>query len=234
MKNYCLIVVAFLALNLFYSCGEKTKTPVKVEEKVKKEAPKKVVPKIKKEKKTPKKLPKITYEFLEQYGKDNPETKIKLITRFGDIYVTLFKDTPLHRASFLFLAKEGYFDTTSFHRIVEDFIIQGGNSDNEQTVRYRTELKNYRILPEFRKNRKHKRGALAIARSWDNNPKKLSTPFEFYFILSPKGEHHLDGEHTVFGQVTKGFDVMDKISKVKVDRDEWPYEDVDIKIEILE
>ena len=77
--------------------------------------------------------PKITQknvvDFLTEYGKKNPETKVKISTRLGDIVIDLYEDTPLHRANFIYLVKQGYFNETFFHRIVPDFIIQGGNSD---------------------------------------------------------------------------------------------------------
>ncbi|WP_196895129.1 peptidylprolyl isomerase [Aureivirga marina] len=232
-KNHFHKIVFISLFLIFISCGENTNQE-KVKENIHKTEIQKQEKKKIQEEIIKKESLEISYEFLEQYGKDNPETKLRIKTRLGDIDVTLFEDTPIHRASFIFLVKEGYFDTTSFHRVVEEFIIQGGDSDNKRTAEMRKKFQQYRILPEFRKNRKHKQGALAAARSWNNNPKKLSTPFEFYIVLSPKGEHHLDGEHTVFGQVTKGFDVIEKISKVKVDREEWPFVDVHMKIEILE
>ena len=93
---------------------------------------------------------------------------------------------------------------------------------------------NYLLKPEFRKNRKHKYGALAAARQWKKNPNKLSSPFEFYMVHSRKGAHHLNNEHTVFGEVISGFKTLDKISKVKVGVDEWPVDDIKMTISILD
>ncbi|MEE9350266.1 MAG: peptidylprolyl isomerase [Flavobacteriaceae bacterium] len=170
--------------------------------------------------------------YFTEYGKQNKETQVIFITRHGDITIKLYKNTPLHRASFIFLTKIGYFSTTCFHRVVNGFIAQGGNSENRETVNIRNKYKHYTLPPEFRKNRKHKRGALAIARDWEDNPKKLSTPFEFYFIQS-KGEHHLNNEHTVFGEVIKGMHVIDRIVKEDVDVDEWPFTDVLIEAKVI-
>ncbi len=175
---------------------------------------------------------KNTVAFFTAYGNENPETKVRFTTRLGDIDIQLFKDTPLHRANFIFLVKKGYFDTTCFHRVVPNFIAQGGNSEDFKTSNFRNKYKNYRLPPEFRKNHKHERGSIAIARDWDNNPQKLSTPFEFYITV--KSEPHLNFEHTVFGKVIKGMDVVDKITKVKRGKDDWPNEDIFIKAEILD
>ncbi len=175
-----------------------------------------------------------TVAFLTAYGKENPETVILIETRLGNIKIRLYRNTPLHRASFIFLTKTGYFSTTCVHRIVEDFVVQGGNSEDPKTRRYRSKYKSYSVPSEFRKNRKHKYGALAAARDWDNNPNKRSTPFEFYFIQDKNGGFHLDGEHTVFGEITSGFDTLEKIAKLKVGNDEWPIIDVCFKFTILE
>ena len=171
--------------------------------------------------------------FLEKYGALNPETHLVIKTRLGDIGLRLYEDTPLHRASFVFLAKVGYFDTTCFYRVVPDFIIQGGESERLDTQRYKARYMRYKIPPEFRNNRRHKYGAIALARDWVNNPQKKSTAFEFYIVQNRKGAHHLDGEHTVFGEVTYGFETIDRIVNLKAGSDEWPLEDVFMKIEVV-
>lgn len=175
-----------------------------------------------------------TEVFLEAYGKENLETKVIIKTRFGDIKLRLFEDVPIHRANFIFLTKMGYFNSTVIYRVAKNFVIQGGNSDNLLTRKQRSKYGNYLIKPEFRKNRTHKFGALAAARDWEDNPQKLSSPFEFYIVQKKSGAHHLDGEHTVFGEVISGFETMEKISKVKVGLDEWPIEEIKLTIEILD
>lgn len=176
---------------------------------------------------------KNTVAFLEKYGALNPETHLVIKTRLGDIGLRLYEDTPLHRASFVFLAKVGYFDTTCFYRVVPDFIIQGGESERLDTQRYKARYMRYKIPPEFRDNRRHKYGAIALARDWVNNPQKKSTAFEFYIVQNRKGAHHLDGEHTVFGEVTYGFETIDRIVNLEAGSDEWPLEDVFMKIEVV-
>lgn len=172
--------------------------------------------------------------FLTAYGKENPETKVIIKTKFGDIKLRLYEDVPVHRANFIFLTKIKYFNTTVIYRVAKNFVIQGGNSDNLYTQKQRRKYGNYLLEPEFRKHRKHKYGALAAARQWENNPNKLSSPFEFYMVHKRNGAHHLDNEHTVFGEVISGFDTLDKISKVKVGVDEWPVDDIPMTIEILD
>ncbi len=172
-------------------------------------------------------------KYLTEYENNNKETLLILKTRLGDIKIKLYQDTPLHRANFIFLSKEGYFDTTCFYRVVPGFIIQGGNSENLTTMRYRNRYSNYFIPAEFVSKYKHKYGAVAAARDWENNPTKRSTPFEFYIVQDKKGAHHLDGEHTVFGEVISGFSVIDKIAGLIAGGDEWPLDDVFIKVEIL-
>ena len=173
---------------------------------------------------------KNTFNFFTEYGKQNPETIVEFSTRLGNFTFKLHKDTPIHRANFIFLAKKGYFDTTVFHRLVPGFVAQFGNSDRLSTVQFRNKYQQYKLEPEFRKNHKHYRGALAVARDWEYNPKKLSTPFEFYIVQSKKGEHHLNNEHTILGKVIKGMPIIDKLILEKCDKDEWPFKDIDLKV----
>ena len=172
-------------------------------------------------------------DFLTWYGEQNNENKVLIETKFGNIEIELFYETPLHRANFIYLVKKNYFNTTYFHRVVNNFIIQGGNSDESITKKERKKIGKYLIPAEFKKSLRHNYGALAAARSWDNNPEKLSNPFEFYFIQNKKGEHHLDSEHTVFGKITKGFDVLDEIASQKTDEGEYPLLNIKIKAKII-
>jgi peptidylprolyl isomerase len=172
--------------------------------------------------------------FFTDYGKKNKETKVKIETRLGTIIVKLYKDTPLHRASFLYMVKSGYYDTTCFYRVVPDFIVQGGNSDNLITPLYKEQLHDYQIPSEFRKNRKHKRGIIAAARDWENNPEKKSSPFEFYFIQAKRDQSHLNYEHTVFGEIIDGLHVIDDITEVEIDKYEWPQKEIPMKISVIE
>ncbi len=172
--------------------------------------------------------------FLTKYGKENPENHVKITTQFGSFEITLFKDTPLHRANFIMLVKKGYFNDTYFYRVAPNFVIQGGNSDNVSTGEKRHEIGNYLIPNEFGAGHKHVRGAVSAAKYAEQNTSKASSPFEFFVVLNKNGAHHLDNEHTVFGYVSKGMDVVDEISKVKTSDAEWPIDNVYIDAEIIE
>ena len=218
-----------LLLSLVYQCKDKKKTvPLNLIQKIEKSTPLKV-------EKAWDSLNKHNVEvFFKEYGKQHKDTKVIISTDYGDIKLLLYNDTPLHRANFIFLTKIQYFDTTVFYRIAKNFVIQGGNSDNFQTIKDRYKYGNYKLPTEFRKNRTHSYGALAAARDWKNNPEKQSSPFEFYIVQNKKGAHHLNNEHTVFGEVISGFSTLDKIAELKVGIDEWPEEDVHMKVRILD
>ena len=171
--------------------------------------------------------------FFTEFGKQNKEDKVVIKTKFGNITLRLYEDTPIHRANFIFLTKIEYFNTTEFYRVAKGFVIQGGNSDEYEMIKKRMKYDNYLLKPEFRKNRKHKYGALAAAREWDDNPEKLSSPFQFYIVTKKDGAYHLDGEHTVFGEVIAGFEAMHKMEQVKVDPGQWPIQNVNMTVEIV-
>lgn len=170
---------------------------------------------------------------LTRYGKENPETKIRIKTKFGNIDVQLYKDTPLHRANFIMLTKNDYFDDTYFHRVAPGFVIQGGNSDNQSTASMRGDVGNYLIPSEFRPNHKHDYGAFSMAKYAEQNVSKASSPFEFFIVMDKNGAHHLDNEHTVFGHVISGMDVAEKISQVKTVQSEWPLNNIEIDIDVI-
>ena len=172
--------------------------------------------------------------FLTEYGKNNPETLVRLKTRFGDIELELYKDTPLHRANFILLVKQDYFNNTMMHRVSEGFVIQGGNSDGYETPKKRQRIGNYLIPNEATPEHPHVRGALSAAKYTEQNVSQASSPFEFFIVVAPEGAHHLDGKHTVFGRVTKGMDVVDEISKVEVDDNEWPKKNIFIDMELMD
>ncbi|MEO2058774.1 MAG: peptidylprolyl isomerase [Mesonia sp.] len=164
--------------------------------------------------------------FLTEYGKNNPEDRVSIYTNFGQIDVRLYKDTPLHRANFIRLAKTGYFGTTFFHRVLDNFVVQGGNSDNISTQKVRAAIGDYLIPSEFSSKHQHNRGAFSAAKYAEQNVSKASSPFEFFIVQGKRGAHHLDNDHTVFGEVTRGMDVVDKMAKVKTDASEWPIRNI--------
>jgi cyclophilin family peptidyl-prolyl cis-trans isomerase len=172
-----------------------------------------------------------TLAFLKAYGTKNKETIVEVSTKFGSFQIRLYRDTPLYRASFIYLTKMGYFNTSDVDRIAPDFIIQMGDSDNPACINMRYKFKNYLLPAHFL--HKHKQYAVAAARSWDNNPKKKSSPFEFYIVMNKLGAHHLDKEHSVFGEVISGFNTLKILEKQKHGRDEWPLQDIRIKVTIV-
>jgi len=184
--------------------------------------------------------PKITnenvVEFLTRYGKENPETKVRITTRNGDIEFKLYEDTPLHRANFIYLVKQKYFDDTFFHRVVPNFIIQAGNSDTRDTPKKRSKLgKNYLLPAELSNGRKHDYGTISGAKEYRENPDKKSAPYEFFIFLGPQSSTgHLNGNYTIFGRVTKGMDVVETIANLASDEGDWPLQNVYITIEVMD
>lgn len=172
-------------------------------------------------------------EFLTDYGKKNKETLVRITTKFGAFDIKLFTETPLHRANFIFLTKEKYFDETFFYRVAKGFVIQGGNSDRDEMAQKRFEIGDYTLPQEQVSRLKHQRSYVALSKQWVDNPSNRSTPYEFFVVVSKKGAPHLDGEHTIFGKVVKGMHVVDKISNVPVDGSEWPKENIFIKAKVI-
>ncbi len=201
-------------------------------------------------------------DFLLLYGKEHANNQVIIHTEFGEIGIRLYQNTPLHRANFLYLTARKYFDGTWFYRVSPGHVIQAGNNDDGETGKKRTAIGDYKIPNEISAGNLHVRGAVAAARSYYQNPDKKSNPYEFYIVLGKKytqrqlellsdkegfaltekqistyaeqaGSPHLDAEHTVFGMVTSGMEVVDAISKVKTDAGEWPLENVVIKVEVV-
>ncbi|AYW37039.1 peptidylprolyl isomerase [Capnocytophaga canimorsus] len=173
--------------------------------------------------------------FLFEYEKKNKERKVRITTSYGDIDIELFEQTPYHRANFIFLTKQKYFDGTVFHRVVPDFVVQGGNSDGWDVQRKRRKIGNYLLPPDTKKGFKHHRGIVSMPSSEIDNPHQFASPYEFFIVAQAPGAYHLDGKYTAFGRVTAGMEVVDKINKVKTDERNWPITDVKmIQVKILE
>jgi peptidylprolyl isomerase len=173
-------------------------------------------------------------EFLTRYGKNNKENKVRISTTLGDIDMVLYEDTPLHRANFIYLVKQGYFNSTVFHRVVPDFIIQGGNSDNIRTAKHRARIGKYLLPAEIVPDRLHSYGTVSGAKEYRKNPDKRTAPFEFFIFLGPKSATgHLNGNYTIFGRVTSGMDVVEKIANLESDEGDWPLQNIYISIEII-
>ncbi|MDA9128001.1 peptidylprolyl isomerase [Flavobacteriaceae bacterium] len=186
------------------------------------------------------KLPVLTpdnvVELLTEFGKQHPQNKVRIKTRFGEISIELFDETPLHRANFLYLTQQDYFTETFFHRIVPNFIIQGGNSDLRSTPKKRKSIgPNYLLPAEINPHRIHTYGTISGAKEYKENPDKLSAPYEFFIFCGPDiSGRHLNGNYTIFGQVTQGMDVVETIANLPADEGEWPKSNVYIEVSIDE
>lgn len=181
------------------------------------------------------------------------EPLVMISTSQGDMIIKLYNETPNHRDNFLKLAGQGKYDGTHFHRIISNFMIQGGKIDDV----------GYTLPAEIESGLFHKKGAVAAARQPDAiNPEKRSSGSQFYIVegraYSPKalkrmessgktfskeqveayttigGAPNLDGEYTVFGEVVMGLPVLEKISKMKTNEKDRPQKTVKMNVKILE
>ena len=174
-------------------------------------------------------------EFLLEYDKHNKENKARIYTDFGNIEIELFKETKFHRSNFIYLTKKNYFNDTQFYRVINNFVIQAGNSDNRKISQKRKEIGRYLLPNDLNKGYTHKRGMISMPSSLVDNPYKMASPFEFFIVQSIKGAHHLDGNYTVFGKVIRGMDTVDKIANTPTDNLDWPLQNIYIKkVEIIE
>ncbi|MEC7247263.1 MAG: peptidylprolyl isomerase [Bacteroidota bacterium] len=172
--------------------------------------------------------------FFFEYSKKNKENKVRIQTKYGEIDILLFDETPYHRSNFIYLTKKKYFDGTYFHRIVKDFIIQGGNSDSYEISKRRKNIGRYLLPPDTKKGLRHDRGVVSMPSSDIENPYKLASPYEFFIVQSKNGAYHLDKDYTPFGKVIRGISVVDKINSLETDKREWPFENVKIKVSIID
>jgi len=174
-------------------------------------------------------------DFFLEYEKHNKENKVRITTDFGNIDILLFNKTKFHRANFIFLTKQNYFDNTQFYRVINNFMVQAGNSDTRETARKRTKIGRYLLPTDTKRGFKHNRGVISMPSGEIDNPYKLASPFEFFIVQQKGGSHFLDGDYTIFGKVTKGMEVIDKIAAVATDDSDWPLQNVYIrKVEIIE
>jgi cyclophilin family peptidyl-prolyl cis-trans isomerase len=191
------------------------------------------------------------------------ECMVEIETEYGTMLAVLSNKTPLHRDNFIKLSDEGYYDDLVFHRVISDFMIQGGdpNSRNaEPGIPLGGGGPDYKIPAEFVDTLVHSKGALAAART--NNPMKESSGSQFYIVQGKKmsseqvdyiesqkgfrytpearkafielgGTPFLDREYTVFGHIIKGLEVIDKIAAVQKDGRDRPIKDVKMKIRVI-
>ncbi len=190
-------------------------------------------------------------------------SRVKIITSMGEIIIKLYDKTPLHKNNFLKLVKEHFYDSLLFHRVINTFMIQGGDPLSKRADSGEM-LGNgdvgYTIPAEFDSTLFHKRGALCAART--DNPEKGSSGCQFYIVQGKPaggteldmievrngikytpaqrmtykmngGTPRLDGNYTVFGEVESGMDVVDKIALAAKDGSKRPLEDIRMRMELL-
>lgn len=196
--------------------------------------------------------------FLFAVSCKEKSTFVNFETDYGDIVIRLYDQTPIHKANFERLVKEGFYDGVLFHRVINDFMIQTGDPDSkgapmEQMVG--AGGPGYTIPAEFHDSIFHKKGAVAAAR--DNNPEKASSGSQFYIVEGKKflpqelkniesknnvdfseeqekyyqeigGTPFLDQNYTIFGEVIRGMDVVEKISEVETNHADRPVQNVKI------
>ncbi len=192
--------------------------------------------------------------------KSKKDQLVTMETNHGTMRLILFDETPKHKANFLKLVDQKFYDGLLFHRVIEDFMIQGGDPESKNATEKQVIGKGengYKIPAEFNQILFHQKGALAAAR--DNNPNKESSGCQFYLVQGHKwsaadltkqelraarklteeqktvyqtvgGTPHLDGAYTVFGQVINGLSVIDKIGALPRDAQDRPQENITMKV----
>ena len=171
-----------------------------------------------------------TKTFTKQEIKKMSETKAVIETKFGNITLKFFPDVaPGHVKNFIDLAKKGFYDSTTFHRVIPGFMIQGGdpNSKDADKGKHGMGGPGYTIKAEFN-DKHHKRGTLSMARS--GHPDSAGS--QFYITVADAG--FLDKQYTAFGEVESGMEVADKIVSQPKDRNDNPNERVEMKVKIVE
>jgi cyclophilin family peptidyl-prolyl cis-trans isomerase len=160
------------------------------------------------------------------------EPVFDIVTNMGTMRIKLYSQTPKHRENFAKLALSGYYNGLLFHRVISNFMIQGGDpltKDPANADKFGTGGPGYTVPAEFVPEYTHKKGALAAARRGDAaNPMKESSGSQFYIVQSEAACAQLDGDYTVFGETISGLDVIDKIAAVQTDQRDRPLNDVKI------
>lgn len=167
--------------------------------------------------------------FSKQEIERMKQTTAVLQTKFGEITLKFLPEVaPNHVDSFIKLASSGFYDGTTFHRVVPGFVIQGGdpNSKSEDRSKHGTGGPGYNLEAEF-SNLPHKRGTLSMARAAHPD----SAGSQFFICVADAS--FLDGQYTVFGEVTEGMDVVDEIVSQPRDSRDNPNERVEMKVKIV-
>ena len=230
----------------------------------KKTAPQKKPEQKSKKKRIPKLSNDNVKKVLTNYGNKHKENTVLLKTTKGNIKIRLYRGTPLHRANFIMLANRDFYDKTVFYRVEKNFIIQGGDSDDYERRKIKRNVGYYTIPEEMQPGRfYHKRGEVSMALYFEENPDKRSSSYDFFIVQGTTyndfnldeiekennikftdaqrelyktvgGAAHLDNQHTVFGQVIDGMEVVDSIAAVRVDGKAWPRKDISMTVHVLD
>ena len=169
-------------------------------------------------------------KFTNEEIKKMSEATAVIETKFGNIELKFFPDVaPNHVNNFIGLAKKGFYDGTTFHRVIPGFMIQGGdpNSKNADKATHGTGGPGYTVKGEF-SDKPHKRGTLSMARAADPN----SAGSQFFICVADAP--FLNKQYTVFGEVVSGMDVVDKIVSQPRDPRDNPNERIEMKVKVVE
>ena len=168
-------------------------------------------------------------KFSPEEVKKMSEQRAIIHTNLGDITLKFFPDVaPNHVNNFIELAKKGFYNGTTFHRVIPRFVIQGGdpNSKNPDRSKHGMGGPGYQVKAEFNK-KAHRRGTLSMARS--AHPDSAGSQFFICVADVPS----LDGQYTVFGEVVKGIEVVDKIVSQARDGNDNPKERIEMTVDIV-
>ena len=146
--------------------------------------------------------------------KENKMEKVKFETNKGDIIIELYDDTPITSGNFKNLVEKGFYDGVIFHRVIDGFMIQGGDPNGDGTGG-----PGYEIKDEFRQNNRNDRETISMANAGPNTGGSQ-------FFINLVNNNFLDKKHPTFGRVIEGMDVIDSIAKVDTDSNDKPLEDV--------
>ena len=149
---------------------------------------------------------------------------------WGEIQLKFFPDVaPNHVKNLVTLAKDTFYDGTTFHRVLPGFMIQGGdpNSKDADRSRHGTGGPGHQVNAEFNK-RPHTRGTLSMARSQDPN----SAGSQFFICVA--AANFLDGQYTAFGEVVSGMEIVDRIVNVQRDGNDNPLKRIEMKLTVIE
>jgi peptidyl-prolyl cis-trans isomerase B (cyclophilin B) len=148
-------------------------------------------------------------------------------TSMGEVLFWLYDETPNHKASFIKLANANYWDSLTFNRVINDFVVQGGCPDTPEGFADSP----YLIKPEFNDSIRHVYGAVGAGR--DGNEEKLSAGCQLYIVQNKDGLHRLDGDYMIFGQIFRGMDVIEAIANVKTDSTDTPLSPIGLDVNVM-